>query len=461
MVKDVHCPLLFVFLVAAVALVTVHGQIQSICTDSRIMHKFVTLDYDWPNDTAKDSSIANEEYIVNNNIISGMKVYDDNVYVTVPRWRRGVPSTLNKVIVRNGESILQPFPSWEVQKIGDCRALQYVQSMEIDPNTGWMWIIDTGRINFFAADGTPTQNLCPAKIIVYDIKNSVELTRYEFPNEVAERETTFLNDIVIQYVNDESRYAYISDALAFRMVVYDRVLNTSHYFSHPASMEPEPGNGNITILGETLPVSAGINGMALSWDMKYVYYGPVSGYSLYRVPTSVASQPGGNFAGSVRKVGNKPSQAAGMAYSKNDFLYFPALGENAIYRWDIKLDMTLQNTDIANVEMKALTRVLQDDQCMVFVDILNFNNDGSLWFSVNKLNKFLLTSMDFTGNSGANVLIWKVPIGDTGYLDRTAAPTEPPVTDDGSNGADITSSPGFIVYSFLTLVLSVFFSRQF
>ncbi|XP_069111227.1 protein yellow-like [Argopecten irradians] len=450
---------LSLFVLFVRTLTTAQAQGQSVCTDSRIMHKFVTLDYDWPNSTAKDSAIANEGYIVNNNIISGMKVYNDNVYVTVPRWRRGVPSTLNKIIVSDGNSILEPFPSWEMQTIGDCRALQYVQSMEIDPTTGWMWIIDTGRINFFAADGSPTQNLCPAKIIIYDINNGIEITRYEFPNEVAARDTTFLNDIVVQYVNGESRYAYISDALAFRMVVYDRILNTSHYFSHPASMEPEPGNGNITILGETLPVAAGINGMALSHDMNYVYYGPVAGYGLYQIPTSVASKPEGDFAGSVRKVGNKPSQAAGMAYSKNDFLYFPALGENAIYRWDVKLDMTLQNTDIANVEMSALTRVLQDDQCMVFVDILNFNNDGSLWFSVNKLNKFLLTSMDFTGNSGANVLIWKVPIGDTGYLDRTPAPTDPPGTDDGVNGAGITSRPGFVLYSFLAFFTSFFFKK--
>lgn len=449
-------------LLVTLSLVDVQGQGPSICTDSRIIHKFVTLDYDWPNDTAKDSAIVNGDYIVNNNIISGMKVYEDNVYVTVPRWRLGVPSTLNKVIMSNGESVLQPFPSWEMQRIGDCHALQYVQSMEIDPNTGWMWIIDTGRINIFAADGTAAQNLCPAKIIVYDIKNSVEVTRYEFPNDVADRQTTFLNDIVIHYVNEESRYAYISDALAFRMVVYDRIQNTSHYFSHPASMVPEPGNGNITILGETLAVSAGINGMALSHDMQYIYYGPVSGLSMYQVATSVASQPGGNFAGSVRKVGNKPSQAAGMAYSKNEYLYFPALGENAIYRWDIKLDMLLQNTDITNVEMKALTRVLQDDQCMVFVDILNFNNDQSLWFSVNKLNKFLLTSMDFTGNSGANVLIWKVPIGDSGYLDRRTTPVvDPPVTGDGCNGAGIISGPGFFVYSILTFLMSIYFIRLF
>ena len=34
--------------------------------------------------------------------------------------------------MKNGKAILQPYPSWEMQTIGDMSALQYVQSFEID-----------------------------------------------------------------------------------------------------------------------------------------------------------------------------------------------------------------------------------------------------------------------------------------------------------------------------------------
>ena len=29
--------------------------------------------------------------------------------------------------------------------VDDCNAIQFSQSMEIDPNTGYMWVIDAGR----------------------------------------------------------------------------------------------------------------------------------------------------------------------------------------------------------------------------------------------------------------------------------------------------------------------------
>ena len=59
--------------------------------------------------------------------------------------------------------MLQPYKSWDFQMEGDCDALQYVQSMEIDPNTGLMWIIDNGRVEFL--DTTPAWNLCPPKLV--------------------------------------------------------------------------------------------------------------------------------------------------------------------------------------------------------------------------------------------------------------------------------------------------------
>ena len=61
----------------------------------------------------------NVDYLVKNNILTGVKVWKGEIFVTVSRWLPGVPSALNKVVKSPNETFLmQPFPSWELQEIG-------------------------------------------------------------------------------------------------------------------------------------------------------------------------------------------------------------------------------------------------------------------------------------------------------------------------------------------------------
>lgn len=41
---------------------------------------------------------------------------------------------------------IEPFPSWEMNEIGNCSALQFVQGIAVDTD-GIMWVIDSGRID--------------------------------------------------------------------------------------------------------------------------------------------------------------------------------------------------------------------------------------------------------------------------------------------------------------------------
>ena len=61
----------------------------------------------------------NVDYLVKNNILTGVKVWKGEIFVTVSRWLPGVPSALNKVVKSQNETfVMQPFPSWELQEIG-------------------------------------------------------------------------------------------------------------------------------------------------------------------------------------------------------------------------------------------------------------------------------------------------------------------------------------------------------
>ncbi|KAL3886764.1 hypothetical protein ACJMK2_026737 [Sinanodonta woodiana] len=361
-----------------------------------IIYEFLYIDYEWFNDSIKQSYIANGQYIVENCIITGIKVYSNDVYVTVPRWRMGVPATLNRVATKGAEmtshsAVLEPFPSWKMNEIGDCRSLQFVQSMEIDPNTGWMWIIDTGRINIFAVDGSSPKNLCPAKLVIFDINNNRVVHRYEFPNEVVSRSSNFINDIVLDYVDGKASFAYISDTLDAKIVVYDYFNNSSYVFHHSSMLG-----------GTNFPVAnIHVNGIALAPDFSTVFYCALSSLILYKVPTSTL-RTRGDLNLNVVEVGQKRGITDGMVAGQRN-LYYGLLFQDGVDRLPIDAQSAMNSSNL-----------ITENRTLAWVDTFGFEGEY-LWMSANNLYTFRTGTMKFN-DSEPIVRIWKVFVGEKGYL---------------------------------------------
>lgn len=60
------------------------------------------VDFDFPDDASRSKSINSKEFIPENNLPLGLDVWKDKLFITVPRWKSGVPSSLNYVSL-NGE----------------------------------------------------------------------------------------------------------------------------------------------------------------------------------------------------------------------------------------------------------------------------------------------------------------------------------------------------------------------
>lgn len=62
----------------------------------------------------------------------------------------GSPATLGYIVApdNNGRTDpeIEPFPSWQMNQIGNCSALQFVQGIAIDAR-GVLWAVDSGRVN--------------------------------------------------------------------------------------------------------------------------------------------------------------------------------------------------------------------------------------------------------------------------------------------------------------------------
>lgn len=71
----------------------------SICAVSgmdnlRVAYQWKKLDFQYPNEEARRQAIAKKEFIPENALPLGLEVYENRLFVTVPRWKEGIPASL-------------------------------------------------------------------------------------------------------------------------------------------------------------------------------------------------------------------------------------------------------------------------------------------------------------------------------------------------------------------------------
>lgn len=114
------------------------------------VYEWKVIDYAFQTERVRKNAMLTGDYIPQNNIISDVKAYANRLYFSLPRMLPGVPATLGWVVApqSNGKPNpeIEPFPSWEMNQIGNCSAFQFVQGIEIDSD-GVMWVVDSGNID--------------------------------------------------------------------------------------------------------------------------------------------------------------------------------------------------------------------------------------------------------------------------------------------------------------------------
>lgn len=119
----------------------------------KVVYEWDQLSFAYANDVERANAIYSGMYIPKNNLISDVKAFAQRLYLTIPRMLPGVPATLGWVVSPNEngrtDPEIEPFPSWELNEIGNCSALQFVQGIAVDTD-GIMWVVDSGRIDTLA-----------------------------------------------------------------------------------------------------------------------------------------------------------------------------------------------------------------------------------------------------------------------------------------------------------------------
>lgn len=229
----------------------------------QVIFEWKTIDFKWLSDEDRQYAAARGEYIAANNFLTTVKFWKDKMYLTLPRWRDGVPVTLGVTSASPENGITAPkleaFPNWAMQKLGDCYAFQLVHSIEIDPK-GRMWVLDTGRpqtLRVFEAS-------CPARLVILDLEDNGKTLRiYEFPDDVARRGVTYLNDIVLDH--EDGGMAYITDSNPKDpgIIVYSLRNNTSWKIRHD-SMKAKSEAASFMVAKTHVISPTNVDGIALS-----------------------------------------------------------------------------------------------------------------------------------------------------------------------------------------------------
>lgn len=321
-------------------------------------------------------------------------------FVSTPRLiSPQAPATLSLLDTASlsGPARLTAFPSTEANSISaDPRThLRNVLGFYVDHRNGWLWALDQG---FVAGEKTAPPEA--QKIMIYALSDGKLVQRIPLDS-VADREGSFLNDIV---VDEARRVAYIADS-GLRsapdnqagLIVVDaqrgtvrRVLN-----KHPALM-PVAGL-QVTSHGETVwpgnPIILGINGIALSPDQETLYWTVTTGTTARTIATAALRDPAMSerqLAAAIHTAGEVGGNSDGIVVDKHGALYITDVTHNGIVRYR---------------PQSGQFTLLAADERVYWPDTPTIGPDGAVMFTASHLNQHFAQAVK---PGEEKYTIWKV-----------------------------------------------------
>ncbi|KAH9639584.1 hypothetical protein HF086_008642, partial [Spodoptera exigua] len=209
------------------------------------------MDFAWETPESRANAINEKRFIPENNLPLGLARWKNKVFVTVPRWKAGVASTLNYVDLDGPQDqALKPYPSFkdnfvpdDAKELPSNSSLISVFRVFVD-ECDRLWVIDSGMADIFGAGN----QINGPSIVIFDLKTDQLIHRYQCKASDMKEDSFFAN-IVVDVNKDtcDDAYAYIPDLGGYGVVVYslkqDDSWRISHHYFH---FEPLAGSYNVS-----------------------------------------------------------------------------------------------------------------------------------------------------------------------------------------------------------------------
>lgn len=297
---------------------------------------------------------------------------DQHLFVCYPNWSASHTLSVARLDLNTNNVI--PFPDipWNTWNETTNPATQFicVQAVFIDDHQN-LWILDAANIQ---RDGK-YQGVVKggAKLVQFNLQTGAVLKLIVL-DEPFIKSSSYLNEVRIDEAHE---MAYITDAGEGALLVINlatgsirRVLDTNAAVKSENKILTIEGAAYRNTQGEYPVIHA--NGIALNSDNNYLYWRPLTGESLYRIPTGFLNDPTvlpTTLEARIEKLGTFPP-SDGMIFGYYNELYLASIEENAIRAYDHGNE----------------TRLIRQREDLKWPDTFTVSNNGYLYFTTSQLH---------------------------------------------------------------------------
>ncbi|XP_011214781.3 protein yellow [Bactrocera dorsalis] len=368
-------------------------------------YSWTELDFAFPNPGLKRQALASGDYIPQNALPVGMEHWGNRLFVTVPRWRDGIPATLTYINMDHtpaGSPELIPYPDWHSNTAGDCaNSITTAYRIKAD-ECGRLWVLDAGTLGLLNTTTYP----CPYAVNVFDLRTNKRVRRYELrPDDI--NANTFIVNIAVDIGKScNDAFAYFTDELGYGMIVYSWEQNKSWRFSGHSFFFPDPLRGDFNIGGVNYQWSnEGVFGMSLSPirsdGYRTMFFSPLASHRQFAVSTRILrdkSRVENSFHDFVALDERGPnSHTTAHVMSDDGIELFNLIDQNAVGCWHSSMPYQPQFHGVVD----------RDDVGLIFPVDVKIDENRDVWVLSDRMPIFLFSKLDY---NDVNFRIYTAPL---------------------------------------------------